>query len=106
MATYIVLVKITPEGAKNLKEGPQRFAKYTEAIRAQGGKISAAYATLGRYDYVTIIDCPEDISKVFKSSAAVAMVGALTNVRPRPLCPYRTSSKQSRSSSSEYEHQR
>ncbi len=79
MATYIVLMKITPEGAKSLKEAPQRLAKYTQTITAQGGKISAAYATLGRYDYVAIIEGPEDISKVFKSSAAVAMLGALSS---------------------------
>jgi len=79
MATYIVLMKVTPEGAKALKEGPQRLAKYTQALSAEGAKITAAYATLGRYDYVAVIEGPEDISKVFKSSAAVAMVGALSS---------------------------
>lgn len=79
MATYIVLMKITPEGAKTIKEGPQRLAKYNELLNAQGAKITAAYATLGRYDYVALVEGPEDLSKVFKSAAAVAMTGALSS---------------------------
>jgi uncharacterized protein with GYD domain len=78
MASYIVLMKLSHEGAKNLKDGPKRMAQYNEILAAEGAKIIAAYATLGQYDYVSIIEGPEDFAKVAKCSAAVGMIGALS----------------------------
>ena len=46
MANYVVLMKITPEGAKNLKDGPKRLAKYNEILAAEGAKITAVYSTI------------------------------------------------------------
>jgi len=76
MANYIALVKLTAEGAKNLKDGPQRLAQVNEMMASVGAKFTAAYATLGEFDYVLVIEGPEDISKVFKISAAASMMGA------------------------------
>jgi uncharacterized protein with GYD domain len=78
MANYIVLMKMTPEGVKNLKDAPKRLAKYNEILAAEGAKIIAAYATLGQYDYVGVIEGPEDFAKVAKCSAAISMMGALS----------------------------
>lgn len=78
MANYVVLMKMTPEGAKNLKDAPKRLTKYTEILAAEGAKITAAYATLGQYDYVGVIEGPEDFAKVAKCSAAISMMGALS----------------------------
>ena len=78
MANYVVLMKITPEGAKNLKDAPKRLAKYNEILAAEGAKITAAYSTLGQYDFVALIEGPEDFAKVAKSSAAISMMGALS----------------------------
>ena len=86
MATYVVLMKLTPEGAKNLKEGPQRLAKANEIAAREGAKITAGYATLGRYDMVFLIEGPEDISKTLKSCAAVAMMGA-HSIETMPALP-------------------
>ena len=55
MANYIVLMKITTEGAKNLKDAPQRLAKANEVLAKEGAKITAGYATLGQYDYLSLI---------------------------------------------------
>ena len=76
MANYVVLAKLTTEGAKNLKEGPQRLAKVNEMMTAAGAKFTAAYATLGEYDYVFVIEGPDDLSQVFKMTAATVMIGA------------------------------
>ena len=76
MAHYVVLMKLTTEGAKNLKDAPNRLAKANEILAAAGAKMTAAYATLGQYDYIFVIEGPEDFTKVAKCSAAVAMMGA------------------------------
>ncbi|MBA7477781.1 Glutamine synthetase and cystathionine beta-lyase binding protein [subsurface metagenome] len=78
MANYVVLMKMTPEGAKNLKDAPKRLAKYNEILAAEGAKITAAYATLGQYDFVAVIEGPEDFATVAKCSAAISMLGALS----------------------------
>jgi uncharacterized protein with GYD domain len=76
MANYVVLAKLTTEGAKSLKEGPQRLSKVNEMMNAAGAKFTAAYATLGEYDYVFVVEGPDDLATVFKMSAATAMMGA------------------------------
>ncbi len=86
MANYIILMKLTHEGAKNLKDGPQRMAQYNEILAAEGAKIIAAFATLGQYDYVGLIEGPEDFAKVAKCSAAVALIGA-ASVQTMPAIP-------------------
>ena len=86
MANYIVMMKITTEGAKNLKDAPLRLAKANEILAKEGAKITAGYATLGQYDYVFVIEGPENIAKVAKCAAAVAMTGA-TSVETMPALP-------------------
>ena len=86
MANYIVLMKLTHEGAKNLKDAPQRMAQYNEILAAEGAKIIAAFATLGQYDYVGLIEGPEDFAKIAKCSAAVALLGA-ASVQTLPAIP-------------------
>ena len=86
MANYIILMKLTHEGAKTLKDGPQRMAQYNEILAAEGAKIIAAFATLGQYDYVGIIEGPEDFAKIAKCSAAVALIGA-ASVQTMPAIP-------------------
>ena len=36
MANYVVLMKLTTEGAKNLKDAPQRMAKANEILAKEG----------------------------------------------------------------------
>lgn len=86
MANYVVLMKLTPEGAKSLKDAPQRLAKASEILAAEGARITAGYATLGQYDYVFVMEGPEDFAKVAKCSAAVAMMGA-TSIQTMPALP-------------------
>ena len=78
MANYIVLAKLTAEGAKGLKDAPQRLAKATEVLAAEGARITAGYATLGQYDYVFVVEGPEDTAKVAKCVAAVGMMGSVS----------------------------
>jgi uncharacterized protein with GYD domain len=78
MANYIVLAKLTAEGAKGLKDAPQRLAQVSGILAAEGAKITAAYATLGEYDYVFVVEGPEDTATVAKCVAAVGMMGSVS----------------------------
>jgi uncharacterized protein with GYD domain len=59
MPIYITLLRNTQKGAETIKEAPQRIATAAQAIQKAGGRVLAAYATLGRYDYVYITEFPD-----------------------------------------------
>ena len=78
MALYIFLGKRTREGDMTVKDGPQRAAASAEYTKELGLKVIDYYATLGPYDYVSIIEGPDDPSTYFKLVTFAAMDGNIT----------------------------
>ena len=81
MQTYILLVKLTEQGIKDIKNAPKRMELAAQSIEAMGGKLIDIYSVMGEYDYVAIGEMPND---------EVAMrfllgLGALGNVRTTTL---------------------
>lgn len=60
MANYILLGKLTHQGITQIKEVSKRFDNFKKLVELKGGKLIAEYATFGRYDYVIIVDFPND----------------------------------------------
>jgi len=60
MPTYILLMKLTEQGAKDIKNAPQRVEQAAKTVEAMGGKMIGFYTTMGEYDYVAIGECPND----------------------------------------------
>ena len=56
MATFIMLSSLTPDGVKTMKEHPGRVAEVNREVEALGAKVLVQYATLGRYDFVTVVE--------------------------------------------------
>jgi len=56
MPLYVSLTKLTEQGRKTIKGRPERVREVNKEIVSLGGKIVAQYATLGQYDFVTIIE--------------------------------------------------
>jgi uncharacterized protein with GYD domain len=77
MRIYITLFKNTQKGAETLKEVPQRSPEGAKAVQAAGGRVIAAYATLGRYDYVYITEFP-DTKAAWSVLVKTAMRGTVT----------------------------
>lgn len=59
VATFILLTKLTAEGGKTLEADPDRIDVVNDQIGAFGCSVLSQYATLGRYDFVTIIEAPD-----------------------------------------------
>jgi len=57
---YILLSKLTPEGRKTIKERPERIKEVDKEIEAFGAKVLQQYATLGKYDFVNIVEAPSN----------------------------------------------
>ncbi len=66
MALYIMMTNLTDEGRKTVKTNPQRIKEVNKEVEAMGVKILAQYVTLGQYDFVNILEAPnnETIAKV------------------------------------------
>lgn len=66
MAYYVMLTTLTDEGRKTIKKNPERIRQVNEEVESMGVKILSQYAVLGPYDFVNILEAPdnETISRV------------------------------------------
>ena len=80
MATYVMLSNLTDEGAKTLKDNPGRLQEVNKEIEKLGARVTAQYATLGLYDFVNIVEAPDNatIARVSASLGARGSVRLLT----------------------------
>ena len=60
MPTYVMLTNLTSEGVRTLKNNPGRVAEVNKEVEQIGAKVQAQYATLGQYDFVTIVEAPDE----------------------------------------------
>lgn len=60
MPTFIMLTNLTPDGVKTLKNNPGRVAEVNSEVEALGATVVAQYATLGPYDFVTVIEAESE----------------------------------------------
>lgn len=60
MPTYILLSSLTDEGAGTLKYKPERLTEVNEELKALGVEVKQQYAVLGPYDFVNIVEAPDN----------------------------------------------
>jgi len=60
MATYILLSTLTDEGRRTLRERPERIQEVNREVEALGAKVVGQYAVLGPYDFVNIVEAPDN----------------------------------------------
>ncbi len=56
---FICFLNWTDEGAKNVKDIPQRYDAANSLAASLGGKVVGAYVTTGQYDVAVILDMPD-----------------------------------------------
>jgi uncharacterized protein with GYD domain len=66
MPTYIMLTTLTPEGVQTVKNNPQRIQEVSSEIEQLGATVKAQWATLGHFDFVNVVEAPDEqtIAKV------------------------------------------
>lgn len=66
MPYYILLSNLTDEGWKTVREKPERIKEVNKELQAFGVRVISQYAVLGSYDFVNIVEAPnnETIAKV------------------------------------------
>ena len=66
MSLYIMMTNLTDEGRKTVKTNPDRIKEVNKEVEAMGVKILAQYVALGQYDFINILEAPnnETIARV------------------------------------------
>ncbi|MDQ3147051.1 MAG: GYD domain-containing protein [Actinomycetota bacterium] len=60
MPRYIMLSTLGPDGFATLKENPERLRQVNAEVESMGVKVLDQYALLGPYDFLNIIDAPDE----------------------------------------------
>ncbi len=60
MATFVMLSTLTPEGVQTIKNNPSRIKEVNREIEQLGAEVKAQWAVLGRFDFVNIIEAPDE----------------------------------------------
>jgi uncharacterized protein with GYD domain len=64
---YVLLSTLTPEGRKVLHNRPSRLDAVNEEIEAIGCRVIIQYAVLGPYDFMTVIEAPDNYTAALLS---------------------------------------
>ncbi|HWR97414.1 MAG TPA: GYD domain-containing protein [Candidatus Methanoperedens sp.] len=60
MPKYVVLSTLTDHGLRTLKENPGRLTEVNTEISRMGARVLEQWAVLGQYDFVNIIEAPDN----------------------------------------------
>jgi uncharacterized protein with GYD domain len=60
MPTYVMLTTLTPEGVQTVKNNPNRIREVNKEIESLGASVKAQWATLGQYDFVNVVEAPDE----------------------------------------------
>jgi uncharacterized protein with GYD domain len=81
MANYVMLLSLTDQGIQTMKNWSDRVRDAEQVIAAGGGRLKEIYLTMGGYDFVAIIEAPDD-----EAAAKLAMtIGGRGNVKTQTL---------------------
>lgn len=85
MATYIMLSRLTDKGAETVRDNPGRIAAVDKELESLGVQVKGQYAVLGPYDFVSIIDAPDNIT-VARVAAELSARGSV-RIQTLPAMP-------------------
>jgi uncharacterized protein with GYD domain len=60
MPTYVMLTTLGPDGWETVREKPDRIDAVRSEVEALGLKVVAQYALMGQYDFLNIIEAPDE----------------------------------------------
>ena len=78
MPTFLMLTNLTAEGVRTLKNHPGRIAEVNREVEQMGVKVVSQYATLGQYDFVTVVEAPDE-QTMAKVSVELGSRGTMTS---------------------------
>ena len=80
MPAFITLASFTDQGARTIKDSPDRFEAFKSLAEGAGVTIKSVHWTTGAYDIVLVAEGPEDAMMTLNMKMA-----ALGNIRTQTL---------------------
>jgi uncharacterized protein with GYD domain len=76
--TYVMLTRLTSDGVKTIKDNPARVQEVNKEVEQIGVKVLHQWATLGEYDFITVIEAPDE-KTMAKLSIEMGSRGSVMN---------------------------
>jgi uncharacterized protein with GYD domain len=76
MPIFIMLTKLTEQGANTVDRDPGRIKEVTKDVEELGAKVLSQYALLGEDDFLNILEAP-DTETILRISLKLASRGTL-----------------------------
>jgi uncharacterized protein with GYD domain len=85
MPLYLMLTRLTEKGRQTLNSNPARLREVNRDVEELGARVLHQWASLGEYDFVNVLDAPDDLTMAKLS----VQLGARGSVRfeTLPLIP-------------------
>jgi uncharacterized protein with GYD domain len=78
MPVFIMLTRLTSNGVKTLKDNPGRVQEVNKEVEQLGVKVLSQWATLGEYDFVSVVEAPDE-KTMAKVSVELGSRGTTSN---------------------------
>ena len=85
MPTFILLSRLTDEGAATIKSNPGRIKEVNREIERFGARVIHQYAILGCYDFVNVVEAP-DLASITRVSVELGSRGSV-KIETMPAIP-------------------
>lgn len=60
MRTFLLLSTLSPQGLQTLATTPERLLEVNREIEALGGRVVRQWALLGAYDFLSVVEAPDE----------------------------------------------
>jgi uncharacterized protein with GYD domain len=58
--TFILLSTLTPQGVQTLRATPERLLEVNREVESLGGRVVKQWAVLGAYDFLSVVEAPDE----------------------------------------------
>jgi uncharacterized protein with GYD domain len=79
MPRYVMLSNLGPDGYATLHENPERLQQVNDEVEAMGVRVVDQYALLGQFDFISILEAPDELT-VARVATALAARGTLKSM--------------------------
>ncbi len=62
MPTYLMLSTLTEKGRQTLNANPARLREVNRDVEELGAKVLHQWASLGEYDFVNVVEAPDELT--------------------------------------------
>ncbi len=60
MPTYVMLAQLSADGVQTVKNNPNRIKEVNKEVESLGASVKAQWATIGQYDFVSVVEVPDE----------------------------------------------